>query len=218
VGLLAVAAHTCGSQQLPLREQTITSNKPDGEPRSILLVEGASDAIAVTTLALRLGLDLATAGVEVIEMGGATQIGMYLDLYGPHGLDLRLAGLYDAGEVRVIAHSVSRAGLGSPVTPEDLESLGFYMCVNDLEEELIRAVGMDKIERIAREAGDFRSFRTFQHQPEWRGRSGEQQFRRFLGAGSQRKIRYARLLVEAMDLTCTPGPLESVLEHILQRE
>lgn len=181
-------------------------------------MEGASDAIAVTTLALRLGLDLATAGVEVIEMGGATQIGMFLEQYGPQGLDLRLAGLYDAAETRVIARSLGRAGLGSPVTPEDLKALGFFMCVNDLEEELIRAVGMDTIVQIAGEAGDLRSFRTFQHQPEWRGRPGEQQFRRFLGAGSQRKIRYARLLVEAMDLTCIPGPLESVLDHILQRE
>ena len=147
-------------------------------------------------------------------MGGATQIGMCLDRYGPKGLGFRLAGLYDAAEARVVERSLGRAGLSSTVKPADLESLGFYMCVNDLEEELIRAVGMETIEQVARSAGDLRSFRTFQHQPGWRDRPTEQQFRRFPGAGARRKIRYASLLVQAMDLTCIPRPLESVLEYI----
>jgi hypothetical protein len=185
---------------------------------NVLLVEGASDAIAINTLAQRLGYSLSADGVAVIEMGGATQIGLYLNRYGPQGLGCRLAGLYDAGETNVVVRSLERAGFGSNLTPEDLESLGFYMCVNDLEDELIRAVGMDAIEEIAGETGDLRSFRTFQRQPEWRNRPRERQFRRFLGAGSQRKIRYANLLVHAMDLTRIPRPLESVLEHMLPRE
>ena len=186
------------------------------DPESVLLVEGASDAIAINTLATRLGHHLAAEGVAVIEMGGATQIGMYLDRYGPQGQDCRLAGLYDAGEASVVARNLRRAGIGTPVSAEDLGSLGFYMCVNDLEDELIRAIGMDAIEHIAGEAGDLRAFRTFQHQPEWRDRPPERQFRRFLGAGSQRKIRYASLLAQAMDLTSIPTPLASVLEHALQ--
>jgi hypothetical protein len=192
--------------------------KPDEKPESVLLVEGASDATAIKTLAMRRGIDLAAEGVSVIEMGGATQIGTYLDRYGPLGLGLRLAGLYDASEARVVSQSLGRVGLGPGLTPEDMEHLGFYMCVNDLEEELIRAVGMDSIEQIAESAGDLRSFRTFQHQPGWRDRPADQQFHRFLGAGARRKTRYAGLLVQAMDLTCIPGPLESVLEHVLLRE
>lgn len=94
----------------------------------------------------------------------------------------------------------------------------FYMCVDDLEDELIRSVGMDSIERVVESAGDLRSFRTFQGQPGWRGRSFDQQFHRFLGAGARRKIRYAGLLVQAMDLTRIPRPLESVMEHIRLRE
>jgi hypothetical protein len=37
------------------------------------------------------------------------------------------------------------------------------------------------------------------------------QLRRFLGAGSQRKLRYARLLTEAIDTGRIPRPLEAVL-------
>ena len=35
-----------------------------------------------------------------------------------------------------------------------------------------------------------------------------------MGSGSSRKIRYARLLVEALDLTQMPGPLDLVLAHV----
>jgi Overcoming lysogenization defect protein-like, TOPRIM domain len=192
--------------------------RSDGKLRSIILVEGVSDRSAIETLAERRGLNLSAEGISVIEMGGATQIGTYLDHYGPHGLGLRLAGLYDAGEAEVISRSLGRAGLGSNLTPGDMESLGFYMCVDDLEDELIRSVGMESIEQVAEAAGDLRSFRTFQNQPAWRGRPFDQQFRRFLGAGARRKIRYAGLLVQAMDLTHIPRPLEAVLEHVRLRE
>jgi hypothetical protein len=48
-------------------------------------------------------------------------------------------------------------------------------------------------------------------QPAWRGRDTEAQIRRFLGAGSQRKLRYARLLTDAADLGRMPRPLDAVL-------
>ena len=70
----------------------------DGKLHTIILVEGVSDRTAIETLAERRDLDLSAAGVSVIEMGGATQIGAHLEQYGPRGLGLRLAGLYDAGE------------------------------------------------------------------------------------------------------------------------
>ncbi len=144
--------------------------RSDGKIRSVILVEGVSDRTAIETLAERRGFDFSAEGVSVIEMGGATQIGPYLDQYGPRGLDLSLAGLYDAGEAEVISRSLGRAGLGSNLTHGDMESLGFFMCVDDLEDELIRAVGMESIEQVAEAAGDLRSFRTFQSQPAWRGR------------------------------------------------
>jgi uncharacterized protein (DUF2384 family) len=95
-----------------------------------------------------------------------------------------------------------------------MESLGFYVCVADLEEELIRALGADAVERVVDAQGDLRSFRTLQKQPAWQGRAKEEQLRRFMGSGGRRKIRYARLLVDALDLADVPRPLDRLLAHV----
>jgi len=181
--------------------------------RAVVLVEGVSDKLAVETLAGRRGRDLAGEGVSVVAIGGAQAIGRYLNLFGPNGLDLGLAGLCDAGEEREFGRGLERAGLGSGLARGDLEALGFYVCDQDLEDELIRALGTGAVEAVAREQGDLGSFRTLQKQPAWQGRPVEEQLRRFLGSGGSRKIRYARLLVEALDLGRVPRPLDLVLAH-----
>jgi hypothetical protein len=95
-----------------------------------------------------------------------------------------------------------------------MEALGFYVCVVDLEDELIRALGADAVEQIAEAQGDLGAFRTLQKQPAWRGRPVEEQLRRWMGSGGRRKIRYAHLLVEALDLTEMPRPLNLLLAHV----
>ena len=55
---------------------------------------------------------------------------------------------------------------------------------------------------------------TLQKQPAQRDRPHDAQLRRFFGSGSGRKIRYARLLVEALDLDNVPRPLDGVLAHV----
>jgi hypothetical protein len=52
-----------------------------------------------------------------------------------------------------------------------------------------------------------------QRQPAQRGRTVEAQLRRFMGTHSGRKLKYARLLVEALDLDAVPRPLDGVLAH-----
>lgn len=180
-------------------------------PDRVILVEGSSDRIAIDTVAMRLGIDLASESIQIVEMGGASSIGAYLDRFSPV---IRLAGLYDANEASIVARSLARAGFGSPATPEELEALGFFMCTNDLEGELIRAVGVEAIEEIVRAAGDARPFSTFRRQPEWRNRPLDAQFHRFLGSGARRKIRYAAYLTEAADLTHLPQPLLGVLDYV----
>ena len=82
---------------------------------TVIMVEGASDRVAVETLAARLGRDLADEGVDVLELGGATNVGRVLvELLGERR-GLRLAGLYDEAEERFFARGLERAGLG-PVT------------------------------------------------------------------------------------------------------
>jgi hypothetical protein len=184
------------------------------ETRAVVLVEGTSDKIALETLAERHDRDLIAEQVSVVPIGGAQAIGGFLERFGPRGLDVRLAGLCDAGEERDFRRGLERADLGSDLTRAEMEALGFYVCVVDLEDELIRALGADAVEQIADTQGELGAFRTLQKQPAWRERPAEEQLRRWLGSGARRKIRYARLLVEALDLTKVPGPLDLVLAQV----
>jgi hypothetical protein len=195
-----------------VRSQVTEQTVPVGS--TVVLVEGFSDQVALATLAERHGRNLDAEGVAVVPMGGAQAIGGFLSLYGPEGLDVRLAGLCDAGEEGVFSRGLERAGLGSNLTRDDLERLGFFVCVADLEEELIRALGAEAVQRVAEEQGDLGPFRTLQKQPEWRGRPVEEQLRRWLGSGGRRKIRYARLLVEALDPSEVPRPLDRLLAYV----
>ena len=95
-----------------------------------------------------------------------------------------------------------------------MERLGFYVCVADLEDELIRALGTAAVERVVDAQGELGSFRTLQKQPAWQGRPHAEQLRRFMGSGGRRKIRYARLLVEALEPAQAPRPLDRVLAHV----
>jgi hypothetical protein len=182
--------------------------------RAVVLVEGTSDQFALQTLAARRGRDLDAEGISVVSMGGARSIGRFLRMYGPHGLDVTLAGLCDAGEERDFQRGMERAGLGSRLTRADMEALGFYVCVADLEDELIRSLGVALVEQVVDAQDELGSFRIFQKQPAQHGRSIEAQLRRFLGTRSGRKIHYARLLVEALDLAHVPRPLDLVLAHV----
>jgi hypothetical protein len=179
-----------------------------------VLVEGTSDQVALEALAKRRGRNLDAEGTAIVPIGGAQAIGNFLRLFGPRGSDVRLAGLCDAAEEGEFQRGVERAGLGSAPTRADMERLGFYVCVADLEDELIRALGATAVEQVVDAQGELRSFRTLQKQPVWLGRSTEEQLRRFMGSGARRKIRYARLLVEALDLAAVPRPLDRVLAHV----
>jgi hypothetical protein len=184
------------------------------DARAVVLVEGISDQIALNALAERRGRNLEAEAISVLPIGGAQAIERFLTLYGPQGLDVRLAGLCDAAEEGNFRRGLERAGLGSHLTRVDMEALGFYVCVADLEDELIRALGAAAVERVVDAQGDLGSFRTLQKQPAWQGRTTEDQLRRFMGSGGSRKIRYARLLVDALDLTQVPRPLDLVLAHV----
>ena len=182
--------------------------------RAVLLVEGISDQIALETLAVRRGRDLAAEGAVILPIGGAHGITRYLRRFGPEGAGVRLAGLCDAAEEGMLRRALTTAGVGSPSTRKDVERLGFHICVEDLEDELIRAAGAALVEDLFDDHGDLGSFRRMQRQPAWRGRAHEAQLRRFLGAGAQRKLRYARLLVEAVRPDRIPRPLDAVLADV----
>jgi hypothetical protein len=182
--------------------------------QTVVLVEGMSDKLAVRALAERRGRDLDAEGIAILAMGGSKNIRRFLEVFGPQGIGLRVAGLYDVGEERDFQRGLEVAGFGSNLTRRDLEALGFHVCVADLEDELIRALGGDAVERVVAAQGELVALRTFQRQPQWAGRTREEQLRRFLGTHSRRKIECAPLLVHALDLDRVPAPLDRLLDHL----
>ena len=176
--------------------------------RAVLLVEGISDRLAVETLAERRGRDLDAEGISVIAIGGAHALRNAL-----RDVDtgIQVAGLCDAGEEDAFKRALEVSGVGTAVDRAQLEALGFYVCEADLEDELVRALGCARVEEIIDAQGETGRFRTFQKQPEKRGLSREAQLHGFMW---NRKIRYAPLLVRALDLDHVPRPLERVLAQV----
>ncbi|CAM5718904.1 ATP-dependent endonuclease OS=Streptomyces tendae OX=1932 GN=GUR47_30770 PE=4 SV=1 [Streptomyces tendae] len=163
-----------------------------------VLLEGPSDAAAVDAMAARRGRDLAADGVCVLPMGGAMSVGRFAELLGPAGLDLRLVGLCDEREQDFYVRALRRA---------DAEPDGLFVCAADLEDELIRALGVTAVSELVEAEGEARRLQTFLRQPAQQGRAAQQQLRRFLGTKSGRKIHYGRILVEALEPARTPAPL-----------
>jgi OLD-like protein len=183
------------------------------DPRAVIFVEGDSDRLALESLAMRRGRDLVAEGISVVAMEGVTNLGGFLERFGPRGLGVAIAGLYDEAEEPGVRRAIERAGLDPGDDRGHLERIGFFACVEDLEDELIRALGPDAVLALVESRGELGPFWTLQKQPEWRGRPLDRQLRRFLGNAS-RKILYAPLLVEALDLAKVPRPLDAVLGYV----
>ncbi|MET0781822.1 MAG: ATP-dependent endonuclease [Microbacterium sp.] len=185
-----------------------------GTVATAVLVEGDSDRVAIEALAESRGRDLERERVAVIPLGGAMNIRTFLTLLGPRGLGLDLAGLCDVGEEGFFRRGLEHAGLGDELSRDDMEVLGFYTCIADLEDEFIRRLGTATVEQAMDAEGDLRAFRVFQNQPAQRGRAVDAQQRRFLGSIGGRKSRYARALVRQLAGDRAPRPLEQLLHHI----
>lgn len=184
--------------------------------RAVVLVEGESDREALHGLAPRLGVDLAAAGVVVVAMGGVTNVRAHLQQWRRQAPDVHVSGLYDVAD----EHHVRRGLLASGVlgTGDDgLADIGFHACDRDLEDELVRALGVAAVEAVVEAAGEGRSLRLLAQMPAQQGWSREERLRRFFTPQSGRKARYARLLVEALDLERAPRPLVAVLEDAVRR-
>ena len=166
--------------------------------RAVVLVEGPSDRIAVETLAARRGRDLAAERVDVVAIGGAQAIERTL-----HGLAAaRIAGLYDIAEERAVLRGLDRAGVSAD---------GFFACDPDLEGELVRALGPERMLALVEARGQLGAFTTYRKQPAQREKPLEAQLYGWL---HNWKIRYAAPLVEALDLGRVPQPLDRVLAYV----
>ena len=163
---------------------------------AVVLVEGITDRIALEAVAAKLGRDLGREGVQIVAIGGAQAIRRAAAQYERE----RVVGLCDAGEERWFRRVLGEAT---------------YVCVADLEDELIRALGPERVEGVLAEQGDLATFRNFQNQPAWRGRPVEAQLHRWLQASDNRGRRYPPLLIGALAPAEIPSPLAGVLAATL---
>ena len=162
---------------------------------AVVLVEGITDRIALEAVAAKLGRDLVAQGIEIVPIGGAQAIRRAAAEYDGE----RVAGLCDAGEERFFCRVLGDAT---------------YVCDKDLEDELIRVLGSERVQNVVAAQGELETFRSFQNQVFWRERPVEQQLRRWLQNGG-RYLRYPPLLVEAMAPEEIPRPLAGVLAAVV---
>lgn len=184
---------------------------------TVLLVEGHSDRLAVEALAVRLGHDLVGAGVTVVSMDGVTNLHRHLAEFVARRPAERVLGLFDAPEIAHVQRALEARGLGPADTPDELAALGFFACEPDLEGELIRALGVERMQLLLAEHDELARFRRFQYQPAQRERPTDAQLRRFLGTHSGRKARFAPIMIDALDKSRIPGALRALLTAAMRR-
>ena len=161
-----------------------------------MLVEGESDRTALLTLALRSGRDL--TGVDVVSMGGITNLRRHLvDL----DRDVRTVLLHDARETPYVERTLAHLGRDLPR----------FVCDADLEDELVRALGIPRVLDVVAAAGDLSSWQILRNQPFHRARSEAAVLQRFFGTTSGRKEKYAGLLTAALEPARAPAPLAGAL-------
>jgi hypothetical protein len=157
---------------------------------AVVLVEGITDRLALDAVAARLGLEL--GGIEIVPIGGAQAVRRAAAEY----VGERVVGLCDANEERFF-----RRVLGDAT----------FVCVKDIEDELLRAVGVPRVEELLEAQGELTTFRHFQNQPAWRGRSAAEGLPRWLQSADRRRYRYLPLLVGMLEPDEIPAPLTGVL-------
>ena len=138
---------------------------------TLVLVEGDSDAAAVRALADLVRFDLGLHHVQICSAAGVTNFSRVLaDFVRTHpGADF--CGMYDVADERHVRRALANAAV--PVAAdESLESFGFFACVADLEDELIRALGAEAVERVLDAQAELSSFRRFQAMPQHRAYTG----------------------------------------------
>lgn len=189
------------------------------DPRVAVFVEGGSDAVVVDALGRARGIRFGTlitaggSGAALVSMRGVTNARRELArLRTAHPTTLAL-GLADAPEERIVATALSDHGLAVADRTE-LARAGFFVCEDDLEDELIRALGPEAILEALGELGELGRFARFQRQPEWRGRPIVDQLHRFAGSGAGRKLALAERLAARLDASNTPRPLVLLLDRV----
>jgi hypothetical protein len=178
---------------------------------ALVLLEGPSDVAALEEVLAARGPEVSRPAYRLVDMGGVTNTATHLRAAAAAGA--RVLGLCDAGEAWVVARALERRG--EPVADvADLPRHGFFVCRRDLEEELIRALGVDACLALLEDLGLGARFRVFSTQPAWVDRPVGERLHRFAGVASGRKIRLARAMAARLPPRAVPSPIAALVDHL----
>lgn len=183
---------------------------------SIVLLEGASDVAAVRAAATATGVDL--GGVRLLDMGGITNVRAHLtSLTAGSGETapgaLQVLGMCDASEAHVVVAALAAGGSWLR-DPSDLPSAGFFVCHRDLEDELLRALGVPRTLAVLERLGLRDKLEALRQQPAWRDRPLPAQLHRFAGVAAGRKELLGGALTAALAPEELPEPLGLLLDRL----
>lgn len=183
----------------------------------MVLLEGASDVAAVRAAAGSVGVDL--TGVRLVDMGGITNVRAHLAALRV-GLDEApldeaptVLGMCDVGEARFVIAALGAGGSWIRHS-SDLPSMGFFVCHRDLEEELLRALGVTRTLALLQRLGLRDKLEALRQQPAWRDRPLSAQLHRFAGVASGRKELLGGALAAELAPEELPEPLRLLLDRL----
>ena len=108
--------------------------------------------------------------LDVVPLGGATNLRHFTGHLGCRGLALKLSGLYGLAEERHFLGGLQGCAAIAESNRLDAERQGFFVCNEDLEDELIRAAHPANVVEVIAAEGATAAFRRLQLQPAQRGR------------------------------------------------
>lgn len=187
-----------------------------------VLLEGMSDVAAIRALRATHGVAPEGEPCVLVAMGGATNIRRTLDDVVAMDPRPHVIGLCDEREapffVRALAAHREALALPVPPTLTTMPDLGFHICRRDLEDELMRALGVDGTRAVLDSLDLGATFEAFRRQLAWQGRPIWDQLRRFGTTTSGRKELLAGALAAAVGAEETPPPLAALLAEMPVRQ
>ncbi|EAP97532.1 hypothetical protein JNB_18718 [Janibacter sp. HTCC2649] len=193
-------------------------------PAIWVLLEGTSDVAAVRALRARRGVEPDAERCVLVDMGGATNIRRHLVAAAETEPRPRVIGLCDEKEApyfvraltayRKVVHGPEGPTPAADVSVSTLPDFGFQICHRDLEDELMRALGVDATLAVLADLELDATFAAFTRQLAWQGRPVLDQLRRFVGTTSGRKELLGGALAAALDESATPAPLAALLDSM----
>lgn len=178
-----------------------------------MLLEGLSDVAALRAVAPTLGLDVDAMPVQLIDMGGVTNVRRHLRDAAERVPRPRVLGMCDAGEAGFVVRTLRDLGCNIR-SAEALPQWGFQVCDRDLEDELLRALRPAEVDVVLAGLGLTGKFAAFTRQPAWAGRDLHEQLHRFTGVASGRKELMAQGLAAALPEDRVPSPLANLVASL----